>query len=257
MLLFVYQCKCFINQEWKLWGECKFFLTWASQFWTNVLHPPELSPSRDWPVPWCVGTAVLTWYMCYCYTKILFPEVLHTAGKSICSEQPAAAWQVTVGLGSTWPLTLLQRLPLFKKELTEAIELGSRSVCCWCFVKHMGAERLRGTMALVPSAGQGCVCVWWAGCCPQWWLACCKNCFVGKITFFFFHSGSWFQFQVFLMHLSFPGKSDKMQREVSADYVVALCSELCCCLPLKADVFWIFRGVAGVPHVPAGFWLFP
>lgn len=106
VLLFVQQCKwCFINQEGKHWGECKLFLTWASQSWNNVLHPPESCPSRDLPVLWC-GTAVLIWCMCYCYTKILFPEVLRTAGKSICSEQTAAAWQVTVqdwGALELWP----------------------------------------------------------------------------------------------------------------------------------------------------------
>lgn len=57
-------------------------------------------------------------------------------------------------------MTLLQRLPLFKEELAEAIKLGSRSVYCWCFVKHMGAERCERPHGSGPFSRAGlCLCM--------------------------------------------------------------------------------------------------
>lgn len=114
-------------------------------------------------------------------------------------------------------MTLLQRLPLFKEELTEAVELGSRSVCCWCFVKHMDAERCERPHSCGPFSRAGlCLCL------VGWLLSpvmdsTLQELFCRQDNTLFFHPGSCFQFQVFLMHLSFPGKSDKMQREVGAE----------------------------------------
>lgn len=116
-------------------------------------------------------------------------------------------------------MTLLQKLPLFKEELAEAIELGSRSVCCWCFVKHVGAERCERSQGSGPFSGAGlCLCL------VGWLLtpvegSTLQELFCRHDNTFLFHPASWFQFQIFLMHLSFPGKSDKMQREVGAETV--------------------------------------